>query len=96
MTSDSGNPHAIESKLEAVEEYQAPPREHAQDVGDRSEERRDDDESVDINLLDAQGGKPVLETSKAPRVAPADAPYTISGKDELETEPGAPPPGEKM
>ncbi|MCY7302372.1 MAG: hypothetical protein LH654_04920 [Thermoleophilia bacterium] len=96
MTSDSGTPHAIESKLEAVDEYQAPPRGQEQDTGDEPDEQRDDDQTVDINLLDAQGGKPVLETSKLPRVAPADATYTISGRDELATEPGAPPPGKTM
>lgn len=97
MTAASRDPHRIQSELEGAEEYQAPPREHEQDVESEPVPSGAGD-PVDLSLLDAQKGKQqpgMLETKDRPVAAPK---LTVSGKDELADpiDPRATPPGERM
>ena len=97
MTATSRDPHKVQSELEASEEYQAPPREHEQDV-DSGQPPSGAGDPVDLTLLEAQQGqsKPAMsETRPRPTPAPED---TVSSKDELAdpANPRATPPGERM
>jgi hypothetical protein len=93
---ESGDPHTIESKLERLEEYQAPPRgEEEPDQGIRADPEAD--ARVDINLLESEQ-RPGLQTSGTIETDLSKKTYTISGKDE-EADPSNPhavPPGETM
>ena len=96
MTAASRDPHRIQSELEDAEEYQAPPRQHEQDIESEQPPSGADD-LVDLTLLESQGrSEPDMsETKKTPSKTPG---FTVSGKDELADpeNPGAPPPGERM
>ena len=97
MTAANRDPHKVQSELEGAEEYQAPPREHEQDV-DRHQPPSGADDPVDLTLLEAQQGRnqPAMsETRPRPTPAPED---TVSSKDELAdpANPRATPPGERM
>jgi hypothetical protein len=98
MTAASQDPHKIQSELEGAEEYQAPPREHEQNVEQDQQPSRADDPVIDLTLLESQQGRSepdMSETKKTPSATPG---FTVSGKDELADpdNPGAPPPGERM
>ena len=97
MPAASRDPHQIHEKLEAAEEYQAPPREHEQVVASGHTPSGAGD-PVDVPLLEAQEGrqKPRMSETK-PQAHPAPE-STVSGKDELAdpTDPRATPPGERM
>jgi hypothetical protein len=93
----SRDPHKIQAELEGIEEYQAPPREHEQDMeNERSPAGADD--PIDVSLLEAQQGGSMSSISESkPRAAP-DPKSTVSSKDELSdpANPRATPPGERM
>ena len=63
MTERSGDPHQIQSELEDVDEYQAPPREHEQGAGG-AQPSSSADEHVDLSLLEAQQGRRNPEMSE--------------------------------
>ena len=97
MTAASRDPHKIQSELESAEEYQAPPREHEQDV-DAGHLSAGADDPVDLSLLESQRGRDeqaMSETRRRANPAPED---TVSGKDELAdpANPRATPSGERM
>jgi len=97
MTAASGDPHKVQSQLEASEQYQAPPREHEQDF-DGKQPPSGSDDPVDLNLLAAQQGRSqaaMSETRPLPTPAPEE---TVSNKDELAdpANPRATPPGERI
>jgi hypothetical protein len=92
---EGGDPHTVESKLERVEEYQAPPRGEETDQGIQADPEAD--ARVDINLLESEQ-RPGLQTSETIVTDLSKKTYTISGKDE-EADPSNPhavPPGETM
>ena len=98
MTAESQDPHKIQSELEGTEDYQAPPREHEQNVGQDQQAPPADDSLVDLTLLESQQGRSepdMSETKKTPSATPG---FTVSGKDELADpdNPTALPPGERM
>ena len=97
MTEPSGDPHQIEAELEAVEEYQAPPRHHEQETGPEQPLEEQDDH-VDLTLLEAQQGRQEPQMSDTKRTPGSTPGIDISGKDELgdPANPDAPPPGERM
>jgi hypothetical protein len=91
------DPEQVESDMEATEQYQAPPREHDQEVGSEQPPSGAGD-PVRVSLLEAQqpGNKPGMsETKDGPATSPVG---TVSGKDELAdpAHPRATPPGERM
>lgn len=97
MTEASRDPHKIQSELEGAEEYQAPPREHEQDV-DSEQPPSGTGDPVDLTLLEAQQGRHRPRMSETRRLAAPAPESTISGKDELAdpADPRATPPGERM
>jgi len=96
MTEASREPRKVLSELEGVEDYQAPPREHEQDVEHGQSPSPAD--PVDLSRLEAQQGpdEPVMSETK-PHGA-TDPESTVSGKDERSdpANPRATPPGERM
>jgi hypothetical protein len=97
MSERRGDPHEIEAELEALEEYQAPPREH-EAKAEADQPSAAEEGHVDLSLLEAQQGrhKPEMsETKRTPSITPG---IDISGKDELgdPARPDQPPPGERM
>ncbi len=96
MTAASRDPHKVQSELEASDEYQAPPREHEQDV-DHGQPPSGAGDPVDLTLLEAQQrqSKPAMSETRPRNPAPED---TVSSKDELAdpANPRATPPGERM
>ena len=97
MTAASRDPHKIQSELEGVEEYQAPPRDHEQNA-EAGHMSAGADDPVDVELLVAQQGtrKPKMSATKDSAVPTPES--TVSGKDELAdpVNPRAVPPGERM
>jgi len=97
MTAASGDPHQVQSELEGAEEYQAPPREHEQEV-ESDQPPSGAGDPVDLSLLQAQQGRhaPGMSETKPHSATPPGG--TISGKDELADpeNPRATPPGERM
>jgi hypothetical protein len=92
----SRDPDQIHTELEGAEEYQAPPREHEQDV-DGEQPPSGAGDPVRVSLLEAQqhNTPKMSETRDRPAVPPES---TVSGKDELAdpADPRATPPGERM
>jgi hypothetical protein len=97
MTEPSGDPHQIETELEAADEYQAPPRHHEQETGP-DQPSAVQGEHIDLTLLEAQQGRQEPEMSDTKRTPGSTPGIDISGKDELgdPANPDAPPPGERM
>jgi hypothetical protein len=97
MTEASRDPHKIQAELEAVEEYQAPPREHEQRPENEQSPSGAGD-SVDLSLLEAQQGRHKAGMSETKPHAAPDPKSTVSTKDELAdpAHPRATPPGERM
>lgn len=95
-TPASGDPHAIEGKLEGADEYQAPSREKEQEEEEPA--GPEDGEPIDLNLLESQLQKPGLQTSETIILDRSQARYTSSGRDEESQpdRPGAVPAGETM
>jgi hypothetical protein len=97
MTERRGDPHEIEAELEALEEYQAPPREN-EEKAEADQPSAAEEEHVDLSLLEAQQarhGPEMSETKRTPSITPG---IDISGKAELgdPANPDQPPPGERM
>ena len=97
MNESSRDPHQIHKELEGVEEYQAPPREHEQDVASEKPPSGAGD-PVDVSLVEAQQKRHEPEMSGTKPHPATDPESTISGKDEQSdpSNPRATPPGERM
>lgn len=97
MEETSGDPHQIQKELADLEEYQAPPREHEQQVEDKQPPSGEND-PVDLSLLEAQQARHKPEMSETKPPTADDPESTVSGKDELAdpANPRATPPGERM
>jgi hypothetical protein len=97
MTDASRDTNKIQSELEAVEEYQAPLREHEQDTESAPPPSGADD-PIDVSLLEAQQGRRQPGMSETKPYAAPDPKSTVSTQDELAdpADPRATPPGERM
>src|SRR3954453_1930440 len=97
MTERSADPHQIQSELEAVDDYQAPPRDHEQGTR-RAQPSAAQEKNVDLTLLESQQERQKPEMSDTKRTPSSPPGIDISGKDEVgdPADPGAPPPGERM
>ena len=96
MTGANRDPRKVQAKMDGIEEYQAPPREHEQ-ASDHGQPPPAAGDPVDLSRLAAQPpDKPDMSETK-PHAA-KDPKSSVSGKDEQSdpANPRAIPPGERM